>query len=233
VPGAYDVWVVGGVQPTSDPNAAGVLRSHTIGGQFVRYFVTKDLNFNPLAFNAAAYQTRIQELSAMFDMTNPDLTAFLCKGWQAHPSRGSVGQGQCLADWVRLLRGSRGEDGRGDGRSVLRCLRGDRIASHLCGTPTPEQPTRPFTAHRGHIDTLGLIDDWVVNGNKPAASLTLTNRSPLPPYDVVASKPMCRYGTYPKFIGSDPAPATMGQATPALRLRLGCRLFGGRCSRAA
>ena len=53
----------------------------------------------------------------------------------------------------------------------------------------------------GHIDMLGLLDDWVVNGNKPAASLTLTNRAALAPFELVASKPMCRYGSYPKYVG--------------------------------
>ena len=209
VPGAYDVWVVGGVQPTSDPNAAGVLRSHTIGGQFVRYFVTKDLNFNPLAFNAAAYQTRIQELSAMFDMTNPDLTAFYARGGKLIlredlSDKGNAPQtgfdyyeavvakmGAATVDQFFVVYGATGLPHTSAG------LNAGTANAPIYGTP-------------GHIDTLGLIDDWVVNGNKPAASLTLTNRSPLPPYNVVASKPMCRYGTYPKFIGSDPAAGNNG-----------------------
>jgi feruloyl esterase len=43
-----------------------------------------------------------------------------------------------------------------------------------------------------------------VNGVRPAESLTLTNRTPLPPYDIVASKPMCRHGFYPKYVGTTP-----------------------------
>jgi len=60
------------------------------------------------------------------------------------------------------------------------------------------------TLSPGHIDMLGLLDDWVVNGSKPAQALTLTNRNPLSPFDIVASKLMCRYGSYPKFVGASP-----------------------------
>ena len=47
-----------------------------------------------------------------------------------------------------------------------------------------------------------LIDDWVVNGVKPPEQVTLTNRVVLPPYDIVASKPMCRYGFDPRYVGA-------------------------------
>ena len=80
VPGALDVWVGGTVAPSTDPNAVGVARSYTIGGQFARYFVTQNPSLNPVAFNAAAYQARIQELSAAMDMTDPDLSAFYARG---------------------------------------------------------------------------------------------------------------------------------------------------------
>lgn len=209
VPGAYDVWAVGGVQPTSDPNAAGVLRSYTIGGQFVRYFVTKDLNFNPLAFNAAAYQTRIQELSAMFDMTNPDLTAFYARGGKLIlredlSDKGNASQtGFDYYDAVVTKMGAAAVD------QFFVAYGATGLPHTSAGLPAATA-NAPSYGTPGHIDTLGLIDDWVVNGTKPAASLTLTNRNPLPPYDVVASKPMCRYGTYPKFIGSDPAAGNNG-----------------------
>jgi len=63
----------------------------------------------------------------------------------------------------------------------------------------------PSYGTAGHIDQLGLIDDWVVNGVKPVETLILTNRQSLSPYDIVASKPMCRYGNYPRYVGSTPA----------------------------
>ena len=201
VPGAYDTWITGTVAPTLDPNAAGVGRSYTIGGQFVRYFVTKDLAFNPLSFNAAAYQTRIQELSAAMDMTNPDLSAFYARG-------GKLILRENLSD-----KGNSGQTGFDYYDAVVAKMGASTVdqffvAYGATGLPHTSPGLVAGTANAptygtpGHIDMLGLLDDWVVNGNKPAASLTLTNRAALAPFDLVASKPMCRYGSYPKYVGS-------------------------------
>lgn len=48
-------------------------------------------------------------------------------------------------------------------------------------------------------------------GTKPADQYVLTNRKALPPYDIEASKPMCRYGSYPKFVGTGPAAGNLAE----------------------
>ncbi len=204
VPSALDTWVVGTTAPTADPNAAGVGRSYTIGGQLVRYFVTKDASFNPLTFNAAAYQARIQELSSMLDMTNPDLSAFYARG-------GKLILRENLSD-----KGNSPQTGFDYHDAVVAKMGRDKVdeffvAYGATGLPHTSlglnagTPNAPGYGTPGHIDFLSLIDDWVVKGAKPAESLVLTNRTPLPPYDIVASKPMCRYGSYPKYVGTTPA----------------------------
>ena len=204
VPGAYDVWVVATSQPNADPNATGTPRSYTIGGQFVRYFVTKDIAANPLTFNAATYQNRIQQLSSMFDMTNPDLTAFNARG-------GKLILREDLSD-----KGNSPQTGFDYYDAVVARMGASTVEQFFVpdvatGLPHTSPGLVAGTANAptygtpGHIDMLGLLDEWVSNGNKPATTLTLTNRTALPPYDIVASKPLCRYGSYPKFVGSTTA----------------------------
>ena len=200
VPGALDVWVVSTTAPTTNPDAVGVSRSYTIGGQLVRYFVTKDVNFNPLSFNAVAYQSRIQELSNMMDMTNPDLSAFYAHG-------GKLILREDLSD-----KGNSPQSGFDYYDSVVTKMGKDKVdqffvAYAATGLPhtSPGLPAgtanAPSYGTPGHNDFVGLIDDWVVNGVKPPEQVTLTNRTALPPYDIVASKPMCRYGFYPRYVG--------------------------------
>lgn len=204
VPGALDTWVVGTTAPTADPNAAGVSRSYTIGGQLVRYFVTRDPGANPLTFNAVAHQARIQELSSMLDMTNPDLSAFHARG-------GKLILRENLSD-----KGNSPQTGFDYHDAVVAKMGKDRVdefflAYGATGLPHTSlglnagTPNAPGYGTPGRIDFLTLIDDWVVKGAKPAESLVLTNRAPLPPYDIVASKPMCRHGSYPRFTGTTPA----------------------------
>lgn len=197
VPNALDTWVVGTTAPTADPDAAGVSRSYTIGGQLVRYFVTKDANFNPLAFNAAAYPSRLQELSRLLDMTDPDLSAFHARGGKLilrenlSDKGNSPRTGFDYYDAVVSRMGS----ARVDEFFVAYGATGLPHTSSGLAAGTPNAPTYGTP---GRIDLLCLIDEWVVNGVEPAESLTLTNRTALPPYDIVASKPMCRYGAYPR-----------------------------------
>jgi pimeloyl-ACP methyl ester carboxylesterase len=203
VPSALDAWVVGTTAPTSNPDAAGVNRSYTIGGQLVRYFVTKDLNVNPLTFNAAAHQARLQELSRMMDFTDPDLSAFRARGGKLILRENLSDKGnspQTGFDYYDAVVARMGRD------AVEQFF----VAYGATGLPhtslglTAGTPNAPTYGTPGRNDLLGLIDDWVVNGNKPPEAVTLTNRTPLPPYDVVASKPMCRYGFYPRFTGTSP-----------------------------
>lgn len=204
VTGGLDAWVTGTTAPTSNPDAAGVGRSYTLGATFARYFVTKNPSLDPLQFNAAAYQTRIQELSRILDMTDPDLSAFHARG-------GKLILRENLSD-----KGNSPRTGFDYYDAVVARLGQAKVddffvAYGATGLPHTSlglaagSANVPAYGTPGHIDFVGLIDDWVVKGTKPAESLVLTNRQPLPPYDIVAAKPMCRFGFYPKFVGATPA----------------------------
>ena len=204
VPGALATWVTGSVAPTADPDALGSSRSYSIGATFARYFVTKDPAFNPLTFNSAAFQERIQELSNTMDMTDPDLRAFRAHGGKLilrenlsdkgnSPQTGFqyydavvAKMGQKKVDEFFVAYGATGLPHTSTGLSA------GTVDAPIYGTP-------------GQIDFLSLLDDWVARDVKPAKSLTLTLRTPLPPYKLVSSKPMCRYGSYPRYVGTTPA----------------------------
>lgn len=203
VPGALDFWVIGTAQPTADSSASGVPGSYGMGAETAKYFYAKDPAFNPLNFNAAAFQPRLQELSALMDMTDPDLGAFHARGGKLIlrenlSDKGNSPQtgfdyydavvdrlGQATVDDFFVAYGATGLPHTSPG------LDAGTVNAPAYGTP-------------GEVDLLGLIDDWVVNGSKPAESVTLANRQPLPPHDVKVSKPMCRFGFYPRYTGSTP-----------------------------
>lgn len=204
--GALDTWVVGTTAPTANPDATGVGRSYTIGGQMVRYFVTRDPTFNPLDFNAAAYPSRIQQLSNLLDMTNPDLSAFQARGGKLILRENVADKGnspQTGFDYYDAVVSRMGQD-KVDQFFVAYGATG---LPHTSTGVVAGAPNAPSYGIPGHIDLLTLIDDWSSRGTKPAESLVLTNRTALPPYDLVAAKPMCRYGSYPRYTGSSPAGA--------------------------
>jgi feruloyl esterase len=204
VVGGLDRWVVGTGAPTADPNAASASRSYNIGGTLVRYFVTKDLTANPLTFNANAWQSRLQALSNAMDMTNPDLSAFRARG-------GKIILRENLSD-----KGNAGQTGFDYYDAVVAKLGRDAVdqfflaygaagLQHTTSRVEPGTANAPSYGTAGEIDLLGMIDDWVVKGTRPSDAPTLTLRKQLAPFDLLASRPMCRYGSYARYVGATPA----------------------------
>ena len=58
-----------------------------------------------------------------------------------------------------------------------------------------------------YIDTVGMITDWVEKSITPPDAPVLRDQLRLPPYTTLATKPMCRYPAYPRYIDGDPKSA--------------------------
>jgi len=144
------------------------------------------------------------------DMTNPDLSAFYARGGKLILRENVSDKGnasQTGFDYYDAVVAKMGQD-KVDQFFVAYAATGLPHTSLGLPAGTPNTPTYGTP---GHIDFTALLDNWVVNGVKPAESLTLTNRQPLPPYDIVASKPMCRYGSYPKYAGTSSAGGNLAE----------------------
>ena len=54
------------------------------------------------------------------------------------------------------------------------------------------------------VDLTRMSTDWVEEGITPPDAPVLRLQTSLPPYTVSATKPMCRYPNYPRYVGGDP-----------------------------
>ena len=203
VDGAFERWITDSVAPTGDPDAVGGGRSYSVGGSLVRYFVTKDAKFNPLNFRAEDHTARLQQLSQWMDMTDPDLSAFHARGGKLilrenlsdKGNRPQTGIDYCDAVVAKL--------GQSMADEFLVAYGATGLPHTSTGLPAGSaNPSAQGTP--GAIDLLGLLDDWVEKGEKPAEQLVLTSRRPRPPQDLLASRPMCRFGAYPHSVGMTP-----------------------------
>jgi hypothetical protein len=205
--GNVDKWLTGTVAPTQGANpdtTAGLGRNYLFGSYYARYFVTKDPNFNALNFDPANYKSRVQDLSNLLDSANPDLTAFYARGGKLILRENIADKGNSSINGLNYWDNVAAKMGKDTVEKFFLAY----VATGLFHTSDGVDAgaaNAPSYGIPGHIDLLGPLDDWVEKGIKPADSMVLTNTKPLPPYDVIASKPMCRYPTYPKFVGSSPA----------------------------
>ncbi len=160
----------------------------TFWDQWVRYFVTRDASFNPLALDPqqpGPYQARILQLNAWQDANQADLSAFRDRGGKiliAHGSADALVSTQATRQYLERLRAVMGS------AQVDSFVRYYEIPGygHVFGT-----------AFNASWDSLTALENWVEHRQAPVAQVVV---------DTVAvpgrSRPLCAYPGWPKYKGS-------------------------------
>jgi hypothetical protein len=218
----FGMWV-----PNTDPSGSGLILDARFKGQEgaaeaapmhshlgilgVVAFLMKDLSANPLSYvEGGPLNRRRQELSAMLDATNPDLSAFQKRGGKMIVT---IGTNDTLAspgaqlDYFQSVVDTMGR------ATVDRFARffvmpqtghGLSGANYGVDGGGKEIPSLPIP---NRYDQVGLLFDWVENAVAPGMSVTVTAGE--------RSLPLCSYPTYPKYqTGSSAAAASYACARP-------------------
>jgi len=205
---SFGMWV-----PNTDPSGSGLILDARFTGQEgaaadaathshlgilgVTGFLMKNLSANPLDYmEGGAFNHRRQELSAILDATNPDLSAFQKRGGKMLVT---IGTNDTLAspgaqlDYFQSVLDKMGratvdrfarfwvmpQTGHGLSGSSYN-VAGDGKA--VAAAPIPNR-----------YDQTGLLLDWVENNVAPGMSVTVTAAE--------KSLPLCWYPTYPRYKG--------------------------------
>lgn len=201
LPGAWSKWEAGTTRPTgANPDDPNVSRLYQLGSVYVRHFIARDAGFDALTYDPRNFRERVLEVSRIMDATNPDLRAFHARGGKlilredlADSGQGPFNSLQYRDTVARLM-----------GQKTTDAFFAAYVATglpHTSGGIDPGTPGAPAYGIPGRIDLLDILEDWVERGRKPGASLMLTLHDTAQPEHVIASKPMCRYGTWPYFTG--------------------------------
>jgi hypothetical protein len=211
---SFGMWV-----PNTDPSGSGLILDTRFKGQEgagadaamhshlgilgVTGFLMKNLSANPLDYlEGGAFNQRRQELSAILDATNPDLSAFHKRGGKMVVT---IGTNDTLAspgaqlDYFQSVLDKMGratvdrfarlwvipQTGHGLSGSSYN-VAGDGTA--VVPAPIPNR-----------YDQTSLLVDWVENNIAPEMSVTVTAAE--------KSLPLCSYPTYPRYKGGAPANA--------------------------
>lgn len=203
-------WVTTGLVPSLPPSAADA-RGVIYGSSYARYVIAKDAAFDIRTWNASKFKARIQEVSALMDSTDPDLSAFRARGgklivrensgdWAQSPMAG-IQYYQSVVDkltqpvvdeFVRLYVSPASNHG-GTAASL---------------TTGGEIPT--------HHDLLTTLDNWVASGVAPADALVQVRNASAAPFGTLATRPMCRYPNYPAYVSGDTTKAASYRCVASL-----------------
>jgi feruloyl esterase len=205
---SFGMWV-----PNTDPSGSGLILNARFRGQEgateaapmhshlgvlgVTGFLMKNLSANPLDYaEGGAFNRRREELSAILDGTNPDLSAFQKRGGKMIVTIGTndtlASPGAQLDYYQSVL----DRMGRSTVDGFARLFVMPQTGHGLSGTNygvDGQGRTIASLPVPNRYDQLGLLFDWVENGKTPGMSVTVTAGD--------KRLPLCSYPTYPRYKG--------------------------------
>jgi len=197
--GSVNPWIMLNERPTMDTPA-----TEMNAAQVVRYGVAQDPDFRG-PIDLAAYRERIQWISELMDNTDPDLSAFQARGGKVIMKANGADYAVSPAHLFKYYDAVNATMGQDTVDGFLRFYVNPGVNHGGSGVQADG------TAIPDKVDLLAVLDAWVEQDAAPG-HLTVTAYDDGAP---AGSRPLCLYGTYPRYDGSgDVAQATSYTCTP-------------------
>ena len=161
----------------------------TFWDQWVRYFVTRNPNFNSLTLdpqNPGQYQSRIVELTGIQDANKTDLSAFQAKGGKLLMAHG-------MADALVSTRATEQYWAR-----IRNTMGADRVDSFARFYEIPGYGHAASSVFNAAWDSLTTLENWVENNAAPGSQV-VADTAGVPG----RTRPLCPYPAYPRYTGGD------------------------------
>ena len=177
----------------------------------MRYFIAQNPNFNPLTYNPAQFQARVQAVSQIMDATNPDLSAYFGRGGKLILKEDMADYAQSPYTGLNYYDAVVAKLGAANVTPSFKAYVAPGL-SHSSAGIAAGSSNAPSYGIPGRIDWLAVLENWSEKGVAPAEQLTVTLNQAVPPYTATASKPLCAYPKYPRFTGTSTATANLASS---------------------
>lgn len=167
-----------------------------LADMIVKNTITNDPTASIMTHDPQAYVEQYTKMEALIDATNPDLSAFSRSGGKLiilHSTGDYCVAPERTAQYVSAVRSRLGESKT---REFVRFFAAPGLGHGMSGPGADRFPV--FTA----------LQEWVERGRAPTG-LVATKNDQSAPDGVKFTRPLCEYGSYPKYKGSgDPTKAS-------------------------
>ena len=191
-------WVTGSAAPTVSINASTAATQWLYGSNWIRYAIARNAKFDVGTYRPESFVARVQLTSALMDSTNPDLSAFFALGGKLIIRENAADRAQSPLMGIQYYEAVVARLGQ------VAVDRSTRL--YISPSSTHIGNARSVTEKRAiptMTDLLDPLDRWVATGSAPAEVMVQTSSAGIPPFEVQASRPMCRYPDYPHYIGGN------------------------------
>jgi feruloyl esterase len=201
-PDGLVAWTTGPRAPTYPlPPPAEQGRIWFYGAGATRYFLAADPNLDPRKFRPQDHRARIEQISALMDSTDPDLSRFAARGAKLILKENMSDHAQSPFAGVDYYKSVVAKLGQANVDGFMRFYVTPGASHSGAGVSSVDGAALP----QG-VDLLGVIDGWADRGEAPGP-LVQVAQDVNPPFAVTASRPMCRYPQWPRYMGGPPKDA--------------------------
>ena len=187
--GGWSAWYVGNSAPTQPAKPDNGI-SWFFGSGALRHIFVRDPNFDVTKYRPELYHTRVLEVSALMDSTNPDLAAFNARG-------GKLMMLEYMADYAQSPYA-----GIGYFESVVQRM-GRESADKFIRLYVAPGVDHVGSGAPGNVDILTALSQWVEQGQVPSR-LTVADQTLTLPTSTTRELPLCEWPLWPKYQGGDP-----------------------------
>ena len=163
---------------------------------FVRSFITRDTAYDTSTWNYDAWLPRMAVVGAMFNAFDPDLAPLAARGAKLILWNGTTDTSVSARDTARYYDAVVGALGQARADRTVELFMAPGVG-HCHGGTGPDR-----------VDLLKAVATWAEAGTPPSAQ-ALSHRKVDATGATVASRPLCKYPAYPRYMGS----GDMGAAT--------------------
>lgn len=174
----------GQVPQPSNPLSGKEPLLYTAGDQTVKFIITRNPKFNPMAFDPKQYQERIKVVASIMDVSDVSLEKFRAKGGKIILTHGTVDDFITPHNTVAYYQRQLKQFGRASLDSFMRFYM----------IPGFGHGFGPFNAK---IDSLKALQEWVEQGKAPSG-LIATDGNP----NANRARPLCEWPKFPTFTGA-------------------------------
>jgi hypothetical protein len=196
--GGWQAWWTGTQPPAFPPVPANGI-AWFYGAGAIQYFYARNPQLDVRSYRIADHLPRVQEVSALMDSTNPDLTAFQARG-------GKLIVLENLADYAQSP-----DAGIAYHQAVVQRMGADSVRGFFRLFTAPGVD-HVGTGAPGNAELFPALVDWVERGREPAG-LSLVEQEAKPPFAVTRARPLCEWPQWPRYRGGDPNAATSFQCS--------------------
>lgn len=189
--GGWGAWWLGSAAPAFPPVPANGI-AWFYGAGAIQYFYAQDPKADLRSYKPENHLARVQQVSALMDSTNPDLSAFQARGGKLLLLENLADYAQSPYAGIQYHQAVVGRLGRGtvDGFFKLYTAPGvDHVGS---GAPA-------------NVDMLAALTGWVEQGRAPAGLQLVEQAVQAPAFPVLRARPLCEWPTWPRHKGGDAA----------------------------